>query len=159
MEKIIIHDLIADVIEDYTDQIGKPQNQRIMFESDREDFVVEADRERITQVICNLLNNAVKFSGETKSGEDRAITISSNRLKQEQRDYVTISIRDRGTGIDPEIFPQLFSRFTSRSFSGTGLGLFISKSIVEAHGGKIWAENNADGKGSTFTFTLPIASE
>jgi signal transduction histidine kinase len=64
-----------------------------------------------------------------------------------------------GTGIDAQIFPQLFSRFTSKSFSGTGLGLFISKSIVEAHGGKIWAENNASGKGSTFTFMLPITNE
>ena len=159
IEKIRIHDLIVDVIEDYTNQNDKLQNQRIMYEPDSEDHIVEADRERITQVICNLLNNAVKFSEETKSGEDRTISIETNRLKQEQRDYVTISIRDMGRGIDPEIFPRLFSRFTSKSFSGTGLGLFISKSIVEAHGGKIWAENNASGKGSTFTFTLPITSE
>ncbi|HJT50184.1 MAG TPA: HAMP domain-containing sensor histidine kinase [Nitrososphaeraceae archaeon] len=159
IEKIKIHDLIVDILENYTDQIDNPQNQRIVYESDREDFVVKADRERITQVICNLLNNAVKFSEETKSGEDKTITIATNRFKKEQRDYVTISIRDMGTGIDAQIFPQLFSRFTSKSFSGTGLGLFISKSIVEAHGGKIWAENNASGKGSTFTFTLPIINE
>ena len=67
-----------------------------------------------------------------------------------------ISIKDTGTGIDPEILPKLFSKFASRSFQGTGLGLFISKSIIEAHGGRIWAENNANGKGATFTFSLPL---
>ncbi len=55
--------------------------------------------------------------------------------------------------------PELFSKFTAKSFSGTGLGLYISKSIVEAHGGKIWAENNSDGKGTTFTFILPLNLE
>jgi signal transduction histidine kinase len=67
-----------------------------------------------------------------------------------------INVNDNGQGIDPDMLPKLFSKFATNSFSGTGLGLFISKSIVEAHGGKIWAQNNADGQGSTFSFTLPI---
>ncbi|HXX95958.1 MAG TPA: ATP-binding protein [Candidatus Bathyarchaeia archaeon] len=58
-----------------------------------------------------------------------------------------------------DIVPRLFSKFASKSFQGTGLGLFISKSIVEGHGGKIWAENNSDGKGATFTFSLPTSQE
>ena len=67
-----------------------------------------------------------------------------------------MSVKDAGTGIDPEILPRLFTKFATKSTSGTGLGLFISKSIIEAHGGKIWAENNADGKGAAFYFSLPI---
>ena len=69
---------------------------------------------------------------------------------------IIISIKDTGTGIDPEIFPRLFTKFASKSFEGTGLGLFISKSIIKAHGGRIWAENNGDGKGAMFYFTLPL---
>ena len=74
-------------------------------------------------------------------------------------DEVIISIKDRGTGIDPDIKDKLFSKFATKSETGSGLGLFISKGIVEAHGGKIWGENNADGKGgATFSFSLPIAN-
>jgi two-component system, OmpR family, sensor histidine kinase VicK len=65
-------------------------------------------------------------------------------------------VKDSGAGIDPEILPRLFTKFATKSFEGTGLGLFISKSIIEAHDGKIWAENNSDGKGATFSFSLPI---
>jgi signal transduction histidine kinase len=70
---------------------------------------------------------------------------------------VLVSIKDDGTGIDLEILPRLFTKFATKSETGgTGLGLFISKSIVESHGGTIWAENNADGKGATFYFSLPL---
>jgi signal transduction histidine kinase len=72
-------------------------------------------------------------------------------------DEVIINIKDNGTGIHPEILPRLFTKFATKSFIGTGLGLFISKSIIEAHGGRIWAENNIDGKGATFAFTLPLS--
>jgi signal transduction histidine kinase len=67
-------------------------------------------------------------------------------------------VKDTGSGIDPEIMPKLFTRFASKSESGTGLGLFIAKNIVEAHGGKIWAENNPDGRGAMFAFSLPLAN-
>ena len=67
-----------------------------------------------------------------------------------------VSVKDTDQGIDLEIMPRLFTKFTTKSQTGTGLGLFISKSIVEAHGGRIWAENNKDGKGATFTFRLPL---
>jgi two-component system sensor histidine kinase VicK len=70
-----------------------------------------------------------------------------------------VSVKDSGAGIDPEITQKLFSKFVTKSFSGTGLGLFISKNIIEAHGGKIWAENNSDGKkGAIFTFSLPLST-
>ena len=77
--------------------------------------------------------------------------------KSENR-HVLAMVQDTGSGIDPEIFPQLFSKFATKSEQGTGLGLYISKKIVEATGGKIWAENNTDGRGSTFYFTLLVSS-
>jgi two-component system sensor histidine kinase VicK len=108
---------------------------------------VHGDRYRISQVIANLISNAIKFTDE-----NRLITIIV-----EIRDTIAIiSVRDNGAGISPEMIPRLFTKYTSKSHKGTGLGLYISKSIVEAHGGKIWAENNADGKGSVFSFSLPI---
>jgi signal transduction histidine kinase len=88
------------------------------------------------------------------------ITIATKRTYyDEDNNHIFISVKDTGNGIDPEILPELFSKFTTKSFSGAGLGLFISKSIVEAHGGKIGAENNSDGKGTTFTFSLPLRLE
>ena len=124
----------------------------------------------MTQVISNLLSNAVKF---TKKGTIRVTTqIKEEEEQDDQNDYrdsdndnhggnkvVVISIKDTGSGISPEIFPRLFSKFATESDKGTGLGLFIAKSIVEAHGGKIWAENNADGKGARFTMSLPILTQ
>jgi signal transduction histidine kinase len=76
---------------------------------------------------------------------------------EEPNGNVIVSVKDNGTGIDPEIMPKLFSKFVTKSFSGTGLGLYVSKNIIEAHGGKIWAENNKDGNGATFYFSLPIS--
>jgi CheY-like chemotaxis protein len=113
-----------------------------------QDIFIQADKGRITQVILNLLSNAVK---STEEG-----TISLSLEKKEDNDHVVISVKDTGTGIDPEILPRLFTRFATKSFAGTGLGLYISKSIVEAHGGKIGAENNSDGRGATFAFSLPL---
>jgi two-component system, OmpR family, sensor histidine kinase VicK len=118
---------------------------------------VEADRERITQVLYNLLDNATKFS------EEGIILVAVERKRNNEnnddaKEVIVISVKDTGSGIHPEIMPKLFSKFSSKSFQGTGLGLYISKGIIEAHGGKMWAENNSDGKGATFTFTLPVAS-
>ena len=115
----------------------------------KEDIFVEADGDRLNQVICNLISNAFKFT------EEEGIVSITAEKKENQ---ILVSVKDSGTGIDQEILPQLFSKFASKSFSGTGLGLFISKSIVEAHGGKIWAENNSDGKGAMFAFSLPLST-
>ena len=116
--------------------------------SEMSDLVVFADKDRILQVLSNLLGNALKF---TKEGE---ISLTTETVGNE----VIINIKDSGTGIDREIFSRLFEKFASKSDKGTGLGLFISKSIIEAHGGRIWAENNPDGKGATFAFTLPMGA-
>jgi signal transduction histidine kinase len=107
------------------------------------------DKVRITQVVCNILDNAISFSPEGK------IRILLKREKRNGQNLLIVSVKDTGPGIDPEISPKLFTKFASKSDMGTGLGLFISKGIVEAHGGKIWAENNPH-RGATFSFSLPI---
>jgi len=119
---------------------------------------VQADRDRITQVISNLLDNAIKFTPQglvsiAVSGAERD---NEGQEEENEKEVVVVSVQDTGLGIDPEIFPRLFTKFSSKSFSGTGLGLYVSKSIIEAHGGKIWAKNNND-KGATFCFSLPLA--
>jgi two-component system sensor histidine kinase VicK len=116
------------------------------------DIFVEADKARLAQVISNLLSNAIKF---TKEGGG---SISVNTEKEDN--HILVSVKDTGSGIDSEILPRLFSKFATKSYQGTGLGLFISKGIIEAHGGKVWAKNNADGKkGSTFYFNLPVINQ
>ena len=127
----------------------------LVYVEPKQDIFVEADKYRLRQVITNLLSNAIKFTNEGTifvTAEERKDSNSNNNGQE----IAIISIKDTGTGIDPEILPKLFSKFASKSFQGTGLGLFISKSIIEAHGGKIWAENNPDGRGATFSFTLPL---
>ena len=109
-------------------------------------IMVHADRERIAQVIINLLNNAIKF---TNSG---IITVS---IKPAVRNLVKVSVKDTGRGIDSEIQPKLFQKFSAMSDKGIGLGLFISKNIIEAHGGSITGKNNKHARGATFSFTLP----
>ena len=114
---------------------------------------VDADRDRITQVISNLLANAIKFTSKSKDG---VIFVSAERKKNSNQEEVIVNIRDTGEGIHQEILPRLFTKFATKSFAGTGLGLYISKSIIEEHGGRMWAQNNSDRRGATFTFTLPL---
>jgi signal transduction histidine kinase len=154
-EQFDISDLIETIVQDYLGHIEK-ENQNVKlfynFKQDINDTLpVDADKDRIAQVISNLLSNAIKFTTK-KNG---VISVYAERKEQE----VIVSIRDTGEGINPEIIPRLFTKFATRSFSGTGLGLYISKNIVEAHGGKMCAENNPDGEGATFTFTLPLSSK
>jgi two-component system, OmpR family, sensor histidine kinase VicK len=147
-ERFNLNDIIIKAMDDIIS--GKDLvNGSVQLLYQSQDIELEADKGRMSQVISNLLSNAIKF---TKKG---TINIAT---KIEDNNHILISVRDTGTGIDPEILPELFSKFTAKSFSGAGLGLFISKSIVEAHGGKIWAQNNADSKGATFSFSLPLNS-
>jgi signal transduction histidine kinase len=119
----------------------------------REHPVVLADATRIVQVITNLLYNAAKFSTQ----RDRAIiTVTMGIRVIDGKSTAIVSISDQGQGINSEIMPRLFQKFNSGSEKGTGLGLYISKNIVKAHGGEIWAENNKSGIGATFVFTLPL---
>jgi two-component system, OmpR family, sensor histidine kinase VicK len=156
-ERFNLDDLIANVVQDYVGYIEKENlNVKLLhnFKQDiKEPLSVDADRDRITQVISNLLANAIKFTSKRKDG---VIFVSAERKKNSNQEEVIVSIKDTGEGINPEIQPRLFTKFATASFSGTGLGLYISKGIVEAQGGKMWAENNPDGKGATFTFTLPL---
>ena len=162
-ERFNLNDLISNVMQDYRNQVEKDHdNISLLYESKNDIiFFVEADRHRVTQVISNLLNNAIKFiKEEGKEGEGGTVSVTLQRKKEEDnQQQVLVSVKDSGTGIHSDIIPRLFSKFATKSEKGTGLGLFISKSIVEAHGGKIWAENNvSDGsaeKGATFTFSLP----
>jgi signal transduction histidine kinase len=107
---------------------------------------VQGDRERITQVISNLVSNAIKFTSEG----------SVSIFIEEKDGNAVVDVKDSGTGINADILPRLFEKFATGSDKGTGLGLYISKNIVEAHGGKIWADNNKDG-GATFAFSLPLS--
>jgi two-component system sensor histidine kinase VicK len=152
-QRINLNEVILGVIAEYASQIKKVNNVNLSFISKNDTFV-EVDRLRLSRVFDNILSNAIKF---TKEG-NIIIVIQRNEESDNHNydDQVIVSIKDTGTGIDPEILPRLFTKFATKSVTGTGLGLFISKSIVEAHGGKIWAENNADGNGSTFYFSLPL---
>jgi signal transduction histidine kinase len=126
-------------------------------------LIVEADRVRIAQAISNLLSNAIKFSPR----EDGIVSITAKEEKNDNNNknknnnqQIIVSVKDNGEGIHPEILPRLFSKFATKSSKGTGLGLFITKSIIEAHGGTISAENILDReRGATFTFTLPLSKK
>jgi signal transduction histidine kinase len=149
-ERFNLFEVILNVVQDFRNQqIENPTvDIKILPDEPNKEIVINADKSRIAQVISNLLSNAIKF---TKQG---TVLITVDKKKDNKE--VIVSIKDTGTGLDPEILPRLYSKFASKSVKGTGLGLFISRSIIEAHGGKIWADNNADGKGVTFYFTLPI---
>jgi signal transduction histidine kinase len=152
-EKFNIKDVIASSISDIKVQINSSnpeQLENLQINYNPKDIFVFADKNRITQVIFNLLSNSVKF---TESGAITVdVTLEKNQLKNIH--YVVVSISDSGQGIDSEILPRLFTKFASKSFEGTGLGLFISKSIVHSHYGEIWAYNNHDC-GATFCFKVP----
>jgi signal transduction histidine kinase len=135
---------LSDVVCGSLADIRRYENERANFPEVRyirKDIFLKADKGRLTQVITNLLSNAIKFT------DNGVITIDTYGMDKE----VIVSIRDTGSGIDPEIIPKLFSKFITKSDRGTGLGLFISKSIIESHGGRIWAENKLD-QGLHFTF-------
>jgi signal transduction histidine kinase len=165
-EHFNLNEIVLDAIEDHRKMLEKSGgNTKLLYEFKKEEeeekvlggeytlakeIFVTADKNRINQVISNLLTNAIKFTTE---GEV-SISVIKKRAKN-HFDEVIVIIKDTGTGIQPEILPRLFSMFATGCEIGTGLGLFISKNIVEAHGGKIWGENNTDGKGATFVFSLP----
>ncbi|MGB6593469.1 MAG: ATP-binding protein [Candidatus Nitrosopolaris sp.] len=168
-EKFNLNELIQNAVKDIKSQVaaanGSSDNIEFSVQS-KEPIFVYADSRRIYQVVSNLLSNAVKFT-TTKKGVRETITISIDTgyreelkigFEKETTGEVTVSVKDRGRGIDQEIRPRLFSKFATTSDGGTGLGLFISKWIIEAHDGKIWTENNSEGqKGAIFIFTLPIS--
>ena len=148
-ERFDVIEKIHNVINDIGNELSNEKIQLVLTPSQNEPIFVNADKVRIFEVISNLLCNAFKF---TKEGR---ITINAEKKDTQ----VLVSIKDTGSGIHPELMPKLFSKYVTNSPLGTGVGLFISKSIIEAHGGKIWAQNNADAKGATFTFSLPVSEQ
>lgn len=148
--------ILKDIVDSYNHkleeknaEINNENAKLIITQKGIKNMNASIDRVRITQVFCNILDNAVSFSHEGK------IRVILKAEKQNGQQFLIISVKDTGPGIDPEILSKLFTKFASKSDMGTGLGLFISKGIVEAHGGKIWAANNPD-RGATFSFSLPI---
>jgi signal transduction histidine kinase len=177
-ERFNLNQMVSNIIEDHRNQILKDNTEtktenintgiNLIFLPGKDGIEVQADKSRIAQVISNLLSNAIKFTRQERieaekesSKDNQGKTILITIEKDDVRKEAVISIRDAGIGIDSEIFPRLFSKFASKSFEGTGLGLFISRSIVEAHGGKIWAENNSNDSfeegGATFRFSLALS--
>ena len=149
-ETFDLNDFIRQIIDDMPTTVGPAPNSskvEISLETENPQLIVSADKTKIGQVLSNLLSNALRQSS------NRGRVIVSTKT---EGDHVVVKVRDEGSGIDPEVYPRLFNKFVTKS--GTGLGLFVSKSYVEAHGGTISAENNPDGRGATFTFTLPIGS-
>jgi signal transduction histidine kinase len=155
-EKLNLNDLILEVLKDYVEK-EKTQMVKIVYDfKNIDDVIIEADRDRVAQVICNLLDNALKF---TQASQMIFLIVDKKKDKEEGKEQVIVSVKDTGNGISKEILPKLFSKFTTgSSSSGTGLGLYICKNIIQAHEGKIWAENEPDGKGAIFRFALPVLS-
>ena len=147
-QKCNLKDIIVNVLADYNIREDRPQKKLNLLYHCNEDIIIQADKMRLTQVISNLLNNSIKF---TKEGEI-SVTVERDNIAR----LIIVSVKDTGLGIDPEILPRIFTKFASKSFEGTGLGLYISKNIIEAHGGKIWTQNNNGDKGATFSFSLPL---
>ena len=138
---------IKDVIKNIQTQTPAARKIQVTF----------SDPDKLKTVISNLLTNAIKFTNE---GGSISVSVEKKEqiLSEKKKDAVVVSIRDSGIGISSELMDKLFSKFVSKSDSGTGLGLFVSKKIIEAHGGMIWAANNADGKGATFSFSIPLSN-
>ena len=179
-EEFDLRDLVIHTIEDYKQQVTVFDNKiKLVYHDDGHKYyghgdkqsgkdgrkiVVSADKYRPNQVITNLLSNAIKFTNKggtisikIKNSDGNNNTNNGNSSSNSNNNAITVSVKDTGSGIDSEILPRLFTKFSTKSDNGTGigLGLFISKNIVEAHGGRIWAENNLDGKGATFAFSVP----
>ena len=145
-----INEKIREIIDDVRSQVQNPNDLQIIFSETKRPVHLQADKTRLYQVITNLLTNAIKF---TNAGN---ITVSAE--VNDNNNELIVTVKDSGEGIHSDIIPRLFTKFATKSNVGTGLGLYISKNIIEAHGGRIWAENNRDGKGANFTFTLPLSS-
>jgi signal transduction histidine kinase len=150
VEVIDLNEKIRIVVNDEISAIPQGKELEIIFDQrESAPLFVRGDKSRLFEVLSNLIGNAIKF---TDSGGTITVTAEKSTAKKE----AIVSIKDTGKGIDMEILPRLFTKFASKSDKGTGLGLYLSKGIIQAHGGKMWAENNKDGKGATFRFTLPL---
>ena len=166
-EQFNLKDILTDIIDDYDNLLAVKGRKDVKLRYEPKDILLVADKVRVGRVISNLLNNAIKFTAKgkitlnTEDIEQNELNNRETKLEpknEQQSREIQVSIKDTGTGLSPAILPKLFSKFVSTDSGGTGLGLFVSKNIVEAHGGKIQAQNNDDGKGATFSFIIPKAA-
>jgi two-component system, OmpR family, sensor histidine kinase VicK len=151
-EEFDLNDIISSIVGDYRSLLFDNEdnvNLNIVYEP--KSIILNADKERIVQVISNLVSNAIKFTTKEKG----TICVMTEKKNSE----TIVRVKDTGSGIDYDIVPRLFTKFATKSDVGTGLGLYISKNIIEAHGGRVWAQNNSDGKGATFSFSLPTITQ
>jgi signal transduction histidine kinase len=152
-----LNDLLFNIVQDYCQQgknsTSSGEGMAILYEPPDENIVVEADKERISQVMRNIIGNALEFTNEG------IVSVTLRRERQHEKEgkqIAVVTVRDTGCGVDPAIMSRVFEKFVTKSEKGTGLGLFVSKSILQAHEGRIWVQNNTEGeKGATFYFTLP----
>ncbi len=167
-EVFSLNELIVTVIKELEHILDDTKKIKFECHFDTE-YLVDADSRRIGQVISNLIDNSIKSISEQDTGrgvisittsiEKITSTITTSRDDHYPQHMVIVSIKDTGIALDNEILPRLFTKFATKSFQGTGLGLYLSKNIIEAHGGKIWAENNKDGIGATISFNLPLTNK
>jgi signal transduction histidine kinase len=152
LERLNLDEIISNSINDAKRSHEFKTNISLLYQRDKNNdtMFIQADKARLNQVLSNLISNAIKFT------QEGSIIITLTPKKEGDENKVIVSVKDSGIGIHSDILPRLFQKFATKSYQGTGLGLYISKSIVEAHGGKMWAENNADEKGAVFYFTLPM---
>ncbi|MGB8087069.1 MAG: HAMP domain-containing sensor histidine kinase [Nitrososphaeraceae archaeon] len=155
--KFKLNDLLFNIVQNYYRQgrssASSGKDISVLYESPNENIVVEADKERISQVVRNIISNALEFTNEGN------VLVTLRKESQQEnggRQIAVVTVTDTGCGIDPAIMPRIFEKFVTRSEKGTGLGLFVAKSIIYAHEGRIWVQNNTEGgKGATFCFTVP----
>ncbi len=152
LEEFDLVELVKDLLKDLDNQI-RDKKISLILKCKEDSILIVADKLRLNQVFLNIINNAINIVQE---GE---IIVSLER--QDNINTLLVRIIDNGPGIPSNRKDKLFTKFVTGSKSGTGLGLYICKNIIEKHGGKIWANNNVDNdgretKGSTFTFSLPI---
>ncbi len=155
--KFKLDDLLFNIVQTYYNEgmnsVTSRKDVSVLYEPPNENIVVEADKERISQVVRNILSNALEFTNEGNV----LVTLRKERQQEDKgMQIAVVTVTDTGCGIDPAVMPKIFEKFVTRSDKGTGLGLFVSKSIIQAHDGRIWVQNNIEGqKGATFCFTLP----
>jgi two-component system sensor histidine kinase VicK len=155
-----VSELVKNIIHDFKNQINKENKHIIKLElkSNEKEIIINADKSKVNQVIYNLLNNAVRFTIKKGKYKEATNNVKISITIESKGNQVTVTVKDNGQGIDEEILPKLFTKFATKSETGgTGLGLYISKSIVEQHGGRIWTEiNRGIDKGAVFKFSLPV---